>query len=104
MTDTTSELIDNPIHSNTVNGPGCHDLEATPNIVSQVSFPAIQGRSDTCMDGRIADQALLMSQMQECSMVHSASIESGSLHGQTFSASLLTHNVIYPHLESISGD
>ncbi len=105
ITDPIFELTDDSIHSNSVDVSGCHDFEATTDIVSQVSIPATQGCSDTCMDGDIADQAFFMSEMQKGSMVHSTldpRITSGSLRRQTFPASLHTHSVIFPRLEAIS--
>lgn len=64
--------MDNTVHANAVNVSGFYNLEATSDVVPYVVFRASHWRPDAGMDGLVADQPFLMSEVEKRPMVYSA--------------------------------
>jgi hypothetical protein len=64
-----SQLLDDALQPISIKISRLDDFEAASQIISQVSFGSDKGRANASMNRRVANQALFMSYVEECTMI-----------------------------------
>ena len=64
------QLFDNAVRSQSVDVTGLDDVEAASSVVSYVTLWPGDRAADSSMSGRVANQTLFMSNVQECTVVN----------------------------------